>query len=150
MKKSLYYGNTAQVEGVEVYRLEGGRGDGVRMLRVRTQTGMEVEICQDRCMDITRIIFKGDNLGYFSPCGHVAPTYYDARESEMVRSFTGGFLTTCGIDNAGGACEVDGESYPLHGRISNQPARHSYWTEDDDTFHIYGVMEQKALFQEKI
>ena len=150
MKKSIYYGNLAQVEGVEAYRLEDGRGDGVRMYRVRTQTGLEVEICRDRCMDITRLIFKGDNMGYFSPCGHVAPTYYDAREAEMVRSFTGGFLTTCGIDNVGGDCEVEGVKYPLHGRISNQPARHSYWTEDEEAFYLYGVMEQKALFLEKI
>lgn len=67
----------------------GGKADGVRIMRVRNGLGLEVTVCPDRCADITRVIFKGDNMGYFAPCGYVSSKYYDANQSEMVRSFTG-------------------------------------------------------------
>ena len=44
--------------------------------------GLEVTVCPDRCADITRVIFKGDNMGYFAPCGYVSSKYYDANQSE--------------------------------------------------------------------
>ncbi len=150
MNQNWYYGNSQQIRGVEEYRLVEGRAADMRMMRVRNGLGLEVELSVDRCLDIAKVTYKGDNLGYFSPAGHVAPTYYDANGAEMVRSFTGGFLTTCGLDNAGGACEVDGVAYPLHGRISNQPAEHCYWTETEQDFVVTAVMRQAGMFLEKL
>ncbi len=150
MNQNLYYGNSQQIRGVEEYRLVEGKANGMRMMRIRNGLGLEVELTVDRCLDIARVIYKGDNLGYFSPCGNVSPMYYDANGSEMVRSFTGGFLTTCGLDNAGEACEVDGVTYPLHGRISNEPAEHCYWTETEEAFVVVATMRQAGLFLEKM
>jgi len=148
--RSIYYGNAQQVRGVEEYYLAEGKASGIHMMRVRNGIGMEVEVCLDRCADITRVTFRGDNLGYFSPAGYVAPTYYDANGAEMIRSFTGGFLTTCGLDNVGLPCEIDGIRYPLHGRISNQPAEHCYWIETEDEFIIYATIRQAGLLMEKL
>ncbi len=150
MNRSIYYGNAQQIRGVEEYRFLEGKANGMRMLRVRNGLGLEVELSPDRCLDIARVTYKGDNLGYFSPVGNVAPTYYDAHDAEMLHSFTGGFLTTCGLDNAGGACEIDGTAYPLHGRISNQPAEHCYWRETEEAYEVVAIMRQTGLFLEKL
>lgn len=59
-------------------------------------------------------------------------------------------MTTCGLDNVGEVCEIDGITYPLHGRISNQPAKHCYWSENDDDYTIHAIISQAALFMEKM
>ncbi len=146
----LYYANTEQVRGVEEYRLVEGRGANMRMMHVRNGLGLEMTIAVDRCLDISRLTFKGDNMSYYGACGDVAPTYYDARKSEMVRSFTGGFLTTCGFDNVGEVCTDNGEELPLHGRISNQPASHAYWVQEKDKFVVHGIVRNSSLSLEKL
>lgn len=150
MEEKYYFGNTLQIRGVEEYRLTEGKAAGMRMLQVRNGLGLEVTVSPERCADIARVIYKGDNLGYFSPTGHVAPAYYDGVGDGMLRSFTGGFLTTCGLTNVGVPCEDAGEALPLHGRISNQPAEHCWWTEEADEFVIHAKMRQGAMFQEKL
>lgn len=150
MNKSYYYGNQDQIMGVEEYRLVEGKADNMRMMHIRNGLGLEVTVCPDRCLDITRVTFKGDNMGYFSPCGNVSPSYYDGVGNGMVDSFTGGFLTTCGLNNAGVACEDNGEVLPLHGNISNQPAYHSYWIEEENDFSIYAKIIKGGLFLGKM
>ena len=146
----LYYANANQVRGVEEYSLIEGRGANMRMMHVRNGLGLELTVAVDRCLDIYRLTFKGDNMSYYSACGNVSPTYYDSRKSEMVRSFTGGFLTTCGFDNVGEVCTDNGEDLPLHGRISNQPASHAYWVEEIDEFIINGIVKNCSLSLEKL
>ena len=150
MEKDIYYGNELQIRGVEQYKLLGGKEEGLRMINIKNGLGLDVTLCPDRCLDITKVIYKGDNLGYFSPCGNVSPTYYDANDAEMVRSFTGGFLTTCGFDNVGVACEVVNTKYPLHGRISNQPANYYYYEETDTSYEVHATITQAALFLDKL
>lgn len=66
MDQSVYLGHPSQLCGVEEVRLVGGKGDGMRLLQVRNAAGLELTISADRCADISRLIFKGDNMGYFS------------------------------------------------------------------------------------
>ena len=70
-----YIGHASQLCGVEEVRLIGGKGDGIRLLQLRNAAGLQMTVCADRCADIYRLIFKGDNMGYFSPAGYVAPAY---------------------------------------------------------------------------
>lgn len=150
LKKEYYYGNAQQIRGVEEYRLVEGKASQVRMMHVRNGKGLEVTICPDRCTDITRLVFKGDNLSYYSPCGTVAPSFYDCNQAEMLRTFTAGFLTTCGVTNVGSPCVDDGEELPLHGRISHEPAEHCFWHEEKDAFVIEGVMRESHIFSHKL
>ena len=132
MDKKAYNGHPSQLCGVEEVRLVGGKGDGMRLLQVRNATGLEFTVAADRCADIYRLIFKGDNMGYFSANGYVAPAYYDDIGTGFLKSFTAGFLTTCGLSTMGTGGEDAGEQLPLHGTIGNTPCEHIYWTEDDD------------------
>ena len=72
-----HIGNSLQIRGAEKYTLEGGKGDGMHFLFVRNGLGLEAWISLDRAGDLSRVSFDGQNMGYFSPCGYVAPQYYD-------------------------------------------------------------------------
>ena len=85
-----YIGHESQFFGVEEHRLVGGRGDGMRLLQVRNGKGLEFTVSADRAADISRLAFCGMNMGYFAPCGYVAPAYYDDRKDLFLRSFTVG------------------------------------------------------------
>ncbi len=143
-----YIGHTNQIAGVEEMTLTSGKSDGLKMLYVRNGNGLELWISKDRCADISRITFKGDNLGYFSPCGYVSPKYYD--KDNFLKSFTAGFLTTCGLDNVGISCTEDGVEYPMHGTVSNMPCDHVMHWCDNDGIHIKATVRDAQLFSYKL
>ena len=144
-----YIGHDQQFYGVEEHRLVGGKGDGMRLLDIRNGKGLELAVMPDRAADIYRLKFKGSNMGYLSPCGFVAPSYYEATEKNWVKSFTGGFLTTCGLEAVGTPCIDEGENFPLHGTIANLPAEHIYWLEEDGYIVIRAVIGDEILFGRK-
>jgi hypothetical protein len=143
-------GHPTQLCAVEEVRLVGGKGDGMRLLQVRNATGLEFTVAADRCADIYRLLCKGCNMGYFSPTGYVAPAYYDDQGAGFLKSFTAGFLTTCGLTAAGAACEDDGESLGLHGSIGNTPCERIWWTEDAEHFYIHAEVDDSRIFASKM
>lgn len=116
-----YVGNPLQIRGAEQYTLQNGKGNGMRFLYVRNGLGLECWLSLDRAGDISRLTFEGDNFGFFSPCGYVAPQYYDSKGLGFLKSFTAGFFTTCGLTAVGSPCTDDGEELPLHGTVSHIP-----------------------------
>ena len=150
MGYSAYLGHPSQLCSVEEVRLQGGKGDGMRLLQIRNAAGMELTISDDRCADISRLIFKGDNMGYFSPCGYVAPGYYDDRGDGFLKSFTAGFLTTCGLTAVGSPCVDEGETLPLHGTIGNTPCDRLWWTEDENNLYIHAEIGDRRIFARKL
>ncbi len=145
-----YIGHQNQIFGVEEMRLSGGKGDGMRMLYVRNGKGLELWISVDRCADIARLSLKGDNFGYFAPCGYVSPKYYDNKSLGFLKSFTAGFITTCGLTAVGSPCTDNGEELPLHGTISNTPCENiGHWIEDDG-IHIKAVVRDAAIFAHQL
>lgn len=150
MSITPYIGHPSQLCCVEEMRLTGGKGDGMRLIQVRNAAGVELTISADRCADISRLIFKGNNMGYFSPCGYVGPAYYDGQGDGFLKSFTAGFLTTCGLTAVGSPCEDDGEQLPLHGTIANTPCDHIWWTEDEKTIRIHAEVSNSRIFSRKL
>ena len=142
----IYLGNQSQLFGVEEMRLLGGKGDGMRLLQVRNGSGLELTVSADRCADISRLSLGGVNFGYFSPCGYVSPKYYDKDGNGFLKSFTAGFLTTCGLSSVGTPCVDDGEKLPLHGTVSNTPAENVYWQISQNDIHIHATVKDEALF----
>jgi len=145
-----YIGHPSQLCGVEEVRLTGGRGDGMRLFQVRNAAGLEMTISADRCADISRLIYKGDNMGYFSPNGYVAPGYYDDKGNGWLKGFTAGFLTTCGLNAVGSPCCDAGEELPLHGTISNTPCERIWWDEDEKHLYIHAVINDSGIFSRKL
>lgn len=152
-EKYQYVGDLSQLLRVENYRLEGGRKDGVRATFVGNENGLQYTVLADRCMDIAYLSYRGINISYINPCGIVAPAYYDGRGTNWLKSFTGGFFTTCGLDNVGSPCEYKGEELGLHGRIGNTPADDYYANiieKADNEVHINGIMNAATLFGNKL
>lgn len=143
-----YVGHPSQICDVEEVRLVGGKGDGMRLLKVRNAAGLSFDVVADRCADISRLFFKGDNIGYFTACGYVAPAYY--QEEKFLKSFTAGFLTTCGLENVGGGCVEGEKEYFQHGNISNTPCDRIWWDETDEDICIHAMVNAGCLFDTKL
>ena len=62
-----YIGNEKQLYGVDEMILCTGKGKGMKILQVRNGSGLEFNVSADRCADIAKLSFKGDNYCYFSP-----------------------------------------------------------------------------------
>lgn len=145
-----YVGCSLQVRGAEKYVLQNGKGDGMHFIYVRNGLGLEAWISLDRAGDISRLNFNGDNMGYFAPCGYVAPAYYDDKGAGFLKSFTAGFFTTCGLSAVGSPCTDDGEELPLHGTISNTPAEHIATEENEKELIIKIRVVDARMFGRKL
>ncbi|MBR5496174.1 MAG: DUF4432 family protein, partial [Oscillospiraceae bacterium] len=89
-KQKEYIGNLDQLFSVKDYTFTGGRAQGVRATDIDNGSGLHFTVLADRCMDIEKLSFKGVNFGFLTPSGIVAPTYYDNRGAQWLRSFTSG------------------------------------------------------------
>ena len=145
-----YIGHDSQLRGIEEHRLIGGKGDGMRLYEINNGKGLEMTVSPDRNGDITRLRFQGINMSYMSPCGYVAPAYYDKVESNWLQSFTAGFLTTCGLQSVGSPCVDEGVAYPLHGSIANTPCEYSYYTEEEGSLTVHSVTKDETIFGRKL
>ena len=145
-----YIGHDCQTYGIEEHRLVGGKGDGMRLLEANNGKGLEMTVSLDRAADISRLKYKGMNMAYLSPCGYVAPAYYQETDAGWSKSFTGGFLTTCGLEAVGCSCEDEGEKLPMHGTIANLPAEQAYWFEEANSLIIRAVIKDEVLFARKL
>lgn len=149
-----YVGDLTQIFGVKEYTLTGGKSQGVRAVDVKNGTGLEFTVLPDRCMDIAWLSYKGINFSYISKTGIVSPQYYNEAGFNFLRSFYAGFLTTCGLRNVGTPCVENGESFGLHGRISNTPAENVYsgieWCDDKPVVRIRGRMREARVFGENM
>jgi hypothetical protein len=149
-----YVGDFSQLFGIKDYTLSSGKAKGVRAFDINNGSGLEFTVIADRCLDIAGLSFKGTNCSYISKSGIVAPAFYEKDGIEFLRSFFAGFLTTCGLRNAGAPCEENGDQFGLHGRISNTPAEEVNaavtWKNDLPTMTISGLMREARLFGENL
>lgn len=126
-------GRLEQAAGVRLVTLEDGAERGVRVLEFRLGNGFCFEVLLDRAFDIGRAAFQGQPLAWEGQVGFSGPWYYEPQGLGFLRSFGGGLLVTCGLDHTlfptdDSATQYHyppkaSEHYPLHGRISNRPAR---------------------------
>jgi len=149
-----YVGDFSQLFGIKEYTLVGGKADGVKAFDINNGSGLIFTVLADRCLDIAGLSFKGINCSYIGKPSIVAPQYYDQNGIGFLRSFHSGFLTTCGLRNVGGPCEENGESFGLHGRMSNTPAEEvcasTEWINDVPVLTISGKMREARVFGENL
>lgn len=142
-------GRLSQVGGITPFLHAQGKAKGTSTLRVRTAGGFEFWVVPDKGMDIYEASFQGCSLCWHSPTGMVHPTYYSNRGLEWLKGFTGGLLTTCGLETVGAPSQDDGQSLGLHGSISNTPAEHVNWSEtwegDDCILSVSGSVREVSV-----
>jgi hypothetical protein len=114
-------GDISQLVSTRAATLADGNEDGVRIVDARASGGLAATILADRGLDVGALWAAGHQLAWQSPTGAVHPAYF--HEADWLRSFHGGLLTTCGLQNVGLPSSEAGTSYGLHGRVSNIAAR---------------------------
>ena len=145
-----YIGHPHQIRGAEQIKTVGGKADGMNFLIVRNGLGLELWISLDRCADVMRVTYKGNNMGFMSPCGIVAPTYYDRIGLGFLKSFTAGFFTTAGLTAVGSPCVDDGEELPLHGTVSHIPAELDGIEETENGITVKTTVRDCVIFGVKL
>jgi hypothetical protein len=147
-------GHTDQVAGINLLEVTDGIERGNRLLRVWTGGGLDFDVLPDRALDISACRYKGIPLAWASPTGAVHPAFYEPGGLGWLRSFQGGLLVTCGLDQFGPPCSDAGEELGLHGRVSNLPARYvnhrASWAGDEYEIEITGEIRQTRVFGENL
>lgn len=143
-------GNLAQVAGISEYTYNSGRAAGVKAVRVDTGA-LSFELLPDRCLDVSRLSFKGVPVGYFSKSGIRHPAYYSKVDpSGFLDNFFAGALSTCGLDNIGPAREAGGRVQQQHGNIGNMPAEiiavGEGWDGDECVFVVRGEVHHSSFY----
>jgi hypothetical protein len=114
-------GDVSQLVSTRSVRLADGSEDGVRAVDARASGGLSAMVLADRGLDLGAVWAAGHQVGWQSTTGAVHPAYFS--EPTWLRSFHGGLLTTCGLQNVGLPSVDQGTAHGLHGRISNVAAR---------------------------
>jgi len=144
------FGHFSQIGGLKPYMLTDGRANGLRAVDFRTTRGFEFTVLLDRAMDISEARYKGMSIAWRSLSGDVGPAYYDPRGIEWLRTFFGGLLATCGLQQAGAMNTDQGEELGLHGRVGATCAEMvSYsqeWSGDRPILQVGGLMREASLF----
>lgn len=143
------FGHPEQLCGIREAKLIHGPGEGVAVAEFHNAAGLRFTVVPDRCMDLYDLSYRGVNLSFLSRNGLRSPMSYTALNGEFAQQWSGGMLSTCGLDNVGGAC-VDDAIYPTHGRISAVPAQRfgvrARWEGDDYVLEASGEMHQTRLY----
>lgn len=146
MDKNSYIGHSSQVSYIEEHILNFGKAKGTKILEVNNGQGLFLTLNMSRCMDIVRLTVNGKNVSYISPCGIVSPEYCVNKQNEFLKSFTAGFLTTCGLTTFGTTSIDNGEELPLHGTISSVPVDTYYYENEEKYLRIVGKINDSTLF----
>ncbi len=142
------------VAGVRPLTLAEGTEKGVLAVDVRTGSGLEYTVIPDRGMNICNFRYRGVPLDWSSGTGVTSPFSYEAQNWNWLRSFNGGLLHTCGLDNVGEPCMDEDKNYGGHGRISNTPAKEVAWRTNTDcvphTVEVSGKCRSVAAIEESV
>jgi hypothetical protein len=141
-----FVGDIRQIGGMKRYALLDGKSRGVEAIDFDNGCGLTFTVLADRCLDIDSLKFAGTPVAFISRTGVVAPEFYNDRGFEWLRSFSAGFLTTCGLSQVGNPCVFEDEPIGLHGLIANIPAE-SYnmsqkWKDGRFMMQVTGIVRQ--------
>lgn len=147
-------GQMDQVAGIKLFEAADGVARGSRVFQVWTGSGLSFSVLADRALDISACHYRGLSLAWISAVGEAHPAYYEPEGVGWLRSFQGGLLVTCGLDQFGYPSQDEGEALGLHGRLSNLPARYvnyrTGWRGDDYELEITGEIRQTRVFGENL
>lgn len=148
------FGDMSQFADARESIMTSGKADGVRIIEVRTGSGLNFTVVPSRGLDIAWADYCGHPIAYISKTGLVSPAYFEKDGLGFLRGFYCGLLTTCGLTYFGAPCNDQGEELGLHGRISNIPAQEvsvsKQWVDDDYIITIKGKIVESCVFKENL
>ena len=148
-----YCGSMEQVASVRPVTYNDGRAAGMQAIQVKNGK-LEYTLMQDKCLDISHLSYGGMNLCLLSKPGLQGRNPYDTHGEEAVRSIMGGAMFTCGFENIHGPRTVDGQEYPMHGRMRTTPmekvSMDAAFRGDDYVLSVSGEGREAALFGQNL
>jgi hypothetical protein len=124
-------GSLGQVAGVDEFTLAAGPGAGSRVWRVRTGGRLTADILCDRAFDLGRVEVAGVPVAWWSPVGFVRGGSRSPGAMDWLDHFSGGLLTTCGLQAVGSPSRHGDVDWPLHGAITHMAAEKTSWAADE-------------------
>lgn len=119
--------NMDQLASIEEVELRDGRARGMKVYRVRSQSGLQFDLHAGRALDIGALSYKGTNISLLTRNGICTPENIIPANGEFDHYFGGGMLLTCGLKNAGpNYTDEAGQFQPLHGRIGTLPPEQAW------------------------
>jgi hypothetical protein len=112
----------SQIGGIETSVLDNGLARGTRIAWINTGTGLRYKVVIDRAMDIADAFYNEHSLSWLSHSSVTPPQPFSNKGIDWLKNFSGGLITTCGLDHAGVPDEFAAEARGLHGPVSNIPA----------------------------
>ena len=147
-------GDLSQVAGTESFTYTDGVRDGVRAVRVRSGGGLDFTVLPSRGMDIAQASFNGTPFAWVSQTGIGHPHAFQPAGTGWLRTFHGGLLTGCGLQNAGAANVDGGQELGIHGHLSHSPAEdlstQTRWDGDEATISVEGTVREAVVFGENL
>ncbi len=144
-----YCGSMEQVAGVRPVTYNDGRAAGMQAIQVKNGK-LEYTLMQDKCLDISHLTYGGMNLCLITKPGLQGRNPYDTHGDEALRSIMGGAMFTCGFENIHVARTVDGQEYPMHGRMRTTPmekvSMDASFQGDDYVLTVSGEGREASLF----
>lgn len=140
----------AQVGGIETSVLDNGIGKGTRIAWVNTGTGLRYKVVLDRAMDIVDAFYNEHSLSWMSHSSVSYPQPFSNKGIDWLKNFSGGLVTTCGLDHAGGPDDFDANPRGLHGPISNIPAELIAIRQPDPINGILGFSLSGKILQAQV
>lgn len=149
-----HVGRMDQIAGIKPLQGADGFERGSRMFDVYTGSGLSFRVLGDRALDIAACSYRGLSLAWASSAGDVHPAYYEPDGAGWLRTFPGGLMTTCGLDQFGAPTQDGDEAAGLHGRANHLPASQinwrTMWQDDEYILEVSGNMRQTRLFGENL
>lgn len=147
-------GDISQLGSFKMYEFIDGVSRGIRAVDIKSPCGLDMTVLLDRAMDISYLSYKSIPIGWKSATRETSAVYYESRGFELLRTFYGGLLTTCGLTNMGFPSVDEGEELGLHGRISNISGENvcydGRWKDDRYVMQVTGKVREAKVFGDKL
>jgi len=139
-------GHREQAAFVRSIQYTDGRARGLEALQFYNGV-LDFSVLKDKCLDLGDMRYRGVNVAFLAKTGLMAPQSFDLdMDLDQQAGLMCGFMFTCGLSNAGARCEIDGESFPFHGKIRSAPAESlSYGVNPELTLFAEGIMREALL-----
>jgi len=147
-------GDLRQLADIRPFELVDGSERGTRGIRLYNAAGLDLTLLTDRGMSITNLFCRGVPLPLLSAVGGVHPFFTEPTGLGWLRTWPVGFLTTCGLTQAGPPCNDNGQELGLHGRAAGIPARNvrwgAEWQGDEYILWAEGTVAEVAFFGDHV
>jgi Domain of unknown function (DUF4432) len=147
-------GDLRQLADVRPFEFADGLERGARGVSIRNAAGLAFRVLLDRGMSLYDLQFRGVPVPFLSAAGAVHPAYSDPAGTGWLRTWPGGFLTSCGLTQVGSPCRDGEEELGLHGRVSGLPAENTAWGADwqgdDYLLWVEGEVRESVVFGENL